>query len=179
VFLAFVKSMSLNHVVLGTPQPLNAEFKTIKMDSGAGAGLVLTSDSKGNASWQSSGVVVNDSVSFADTMAGLWTSPLPIQVTLQNSGGNTVCTMVVTGTTTGVSNNTNYITFNTPIPTAMRPATNVYGFCPIINNGLFTTGNVEVLEDGAVYITTSAGDNFGGTGFCGFGVFTFSWLIGV
>jgi hypothetical protein len=170
--------MSLNHVIVGNPQPLKVEFKTMKLDAGAAAGLVLTSDASGNASWQSAGGA-EMSTSYSDTMAGLWAVPPSIQVTLQNSGGNTVCTMVVTGDTSSPSNTSGYITFNTALPTAYLPATGIYGPCPITNNGVFTTGTVNVLEDGQVYITTSTGANFGGTGFCGFGTFSFSWLIGV
>ncbi len=47
--------MSLNHILLGNPNPLDVEFNSIKLDEGAAAGLVLTSDSIGNASWQSAG----------------------------------------------------------------------------------------------------------------------------
>jgi hypothetical protein len=47
--------MSVSHILLGTETPLACEFKTIKLDSGAVAGNVLTSDSSGNATWQTSG----------------------------------------------------------------------------------------------------------------------------
>jgi hypothetical protein len=52
VLLAFVKSMSLNHIILGNPEPLTVEFKSVKLDAGAATDYVLTSDAVGNASWQ-------------------------------------------------------------------------------------------------------------------------------
>lgn len=48
--------MSISHILLSNPQtalsPLSVEFGTVKIDSGAASGYVLTSDASGNASWQ-------------------------------------------------------------------------------------------------------------------------------
>ncbi len=67
-----------------------------------------------------------------------------------------------------------YITCPT-IPPVYSPLSNINVPITVFDNSLFTTGNVNVVADGEVYITLINGDVFTGTGSTGFSTTTFTW----
>jgi hypothetical protein len=145
------------------------------------AGYILTSvDNLGTGQWTNpSSPSLSNSISYNDTMSGIWADPLPIQVNLQNNFNNTTCTMTVSGTTTAVSNTTSYIEFKSSLPAGFIPpiSTDIYFTIPIVDNSAFTVGQLQIGSSGEVYILSSTSENFGGAGACGFGVFSVTWPL--
>jgi hypothetical protein len=83
--------MSLNHVVLGTAQPLNAEFKSLKLDQGAVNGYVLVSDASGNASWQPAEAASIPPLTNGQLLIGQTALPhSPVPSTLSAGSGITI-----------------------------------------------------------------------------------------
>jgi hypothetical protein len=158
--------MSISHILLSNPQtaltPLSVEFGTVKIDSGAASGYILTSDASGNATWQP-----NTGPTPGDNITVINSSPA---INVINNAVNTNGAQVfVRGTTsqsgaTFSSNNTgeSKLANLTPGNIGIMDITTIDGNINLsVTNGAGgTTGNINLnpyMPTGAVSINGGLG----------------------